>query len=225
MTSSSHTWFTIGDASYLFVSAHTSLQAVFNTALGDPSEAYSRLCTSSAPNSSRAQNSSAQEKLKFCYDLLQGPHGQPPLLFSSFIAARVIPQFQLPSFLTDFRTHGNSTLGPLARSCPLPGTVCLWIPAPVLESFPWCHLLLQRLTLKCTLSPHFSPPPFSASLFCCAQNYWQGLPWCSVVKNPTCCAGGHGLILGPWKIPHAAGTKPLRHNYWAWALEPKSYNY
>ena len=50
-------------------------------------------------------------------------------------------------------------------------------------------------------------------------------PGGSVVKNLPANAGDTGLTL-VWEDPTCRGAaKPMRHNYWACALEPMSYNY
>ena len=46
-----------------------------------------------------------------------------------------------------------------------------------------------------------------------------------MVKNPPVNAGDLGLILGPGRSHVLRATKPVHHNYWACALEPRSCNY
>ena len=54
---------------------------------------------------------------------------------------------------------------------------------------------------------------------------WLGLPWCAVVENPPANAGDMGSIPGPEYPTCHGATKPVRHNYWACALEPTIHNY
>ena len=54
---------------------------------------------------------------------------------------------------------------------------------------------------------------------------WLGFPGGAVVKNPPPMQGTWVRAL-VWEDPTCHGaTKPVRHNYWAWALEPMSHNY
>ena len=58
------------------------------------------------------------------------------------------------------------------------------------------------------------------------QLWRASLPWWRSAWESACWCRGRGLE--PWsrKIPHAAEQwKPVRHNYWACALEPASHNY
>ena len=55
------------------------------------------------------------------------------------------------------------------------------------------------------------------------------LPCGSGVENPPANVGDMGSIPGPGRShrpwDHAAHAKPMHHNYWACALEPKTCNY
>ena len=52
-----------------------------------------------------------------------------------------------------------------------------------------------------------------------------GLLLCTVVKNPPAMQGTHVQSLVREDPTCRTATKPVRHNYWACALEPKSHNY
>ena len=54
---------------------------------------------------------------------------------------------------------------------------------------------------------------------------YQGFPRGSVVKNPPANAGDTSSIPDPENPSCYGATKPVRHNYWACALEPGSHNY
>ena len=50
-------------------------------------------------------------------------------------------------------------------------------------------------------------------------------PGGAVVKTPPANAGDMGSSPGPEDPTCRGATKPVRHNYWACALEPMSHNY
>ena len=52
-----------------------------------------------------------------------------------------------------------------------------------------------------------------------------GFPGGAVVKNPPANAGDTVSSPGPGRSHVRGATKPVRHNYWACALEPASHNY
>ena len=59
-----------------------------------------------------------------------------------------------------------------------------------------------------------------------------GLPWWHSGLESACQCKGHRFDPWPGKIPHAmeqptrhGTTKPVRHNYWACALEPMCHNH
>ena len=54
---------------------------------------------------------------------------------------------------------------------------------------------------------------------------WGDFPGGTVVKNPPANAGDTGSIPGPGRSHMHRATKPMRHNYWACALELLSHNY
>ena len=53
----------------------------------------------------------------------------------------------------------------------------------------------------------------------------QGFPGGAVVRNLPAKAGDMGSSPGPEDPTCRWATKPMRHNYWACALEPVSHNY
>ena len=53
----------------------------------------------------------------------------------------------------------------------------------------------------------------------------QGFPGGAVVKNPPANAVDKGSSPGREDPTCHGATKPVRHNYWACALEPMSHNY
>lgn len=96
-----------------------------------------RLCTSSAPNSSKSsKNSSAQEKLKFYMTSSRPSWSASSTIFPASLLTLVIHSVSAPEPSLILEPAWQLHPRPLARSCPLPGTVCLWIPAPVLSHFP-----------------------------------------------------------------------------------------
>ena len=58
-----------------------------------------------------------------------------------------------------------------------------------------------------------------------ALKEWEGFLDGSVVKNPLANAGDTGFISGPGRSHMPPTTEPVRHNYRAFALEPRSLNY
>ena len=52
-----------------------------------------------------------------------------------------------------------------------------------------------------------------------------GLPWWCSIKNVPANAGDRGWNHGLRRFHVSRATKPMCHNYWAWALEPLNYNY
>ena len=53
----------------------------------------------------------------------------------------------------------------------------------------------------------------------------RDFPGGTVIKNLPAIAGDMGLIPGREDLTCRGATKPVRHNYWACALEPVSHNY
>ena len=47
----------------------------------------------------------------------------------------------------------------------------------------------------------------------------------AVLKNPPANAGDTGSIPGPERSHMRRATKPVYHNYWAYALEPTTHSY
>ena len=54
---------------------------------------------------------------------------------------------------------------------------------------------------------------------------YLSFPGGSVVKNQLISAGDMGSIPGLESSTYNGATKPVHHNYWACALDPRSYNY
>ena len=57
------------------------------------------------------------------------------------------------------------------------------------------------------------------------KNIFQGFPGGAVVKNPPANAGDTSLSPGLGRSHMPRSNKPMRHSYWACALEPTSHNH
>ena len=57
------------------------------------------------------------------------------------------------------------------------------------------------------------------------KNGPRDFPGGAVVKNPPVNAGDTGSSPGREDPTCRGATKPVHHNYWAWALEPASHSY
>ena len=87
----------------------------------------------------------------------------------------------------------------------------------IFTSFIWpffCLLLMQHATSNVKELWH--------------QNLLHGLPWWLSGKESTCKCRRNGF--DPWSLIQEnptclRATKPMHHNYWAYALEPKSCKY
>ena len=87
---------------------------------------------------------------------------------------------------------------------------------------PWHHKLNFVQIWKC---PNPTGLLFLSQKEIGHKKKHQGFPRGSVIKNPPASAGDTDSIPDPGR-PHMPGaTKPMRHNYWVSALEPRSPNY
>ena len=82
--------------------------------------------------------------------------------------------------------------------------------------------ILQARILQWVAMP--SSRNYTLDFFFFLSNY-IGLPWWLRGKEFTCQCRKRGFNLWSRKIPYAAETKPVHHNYWACAPKPGSHNY
>ena len=98
-------------------------------------------------------------------------------------------------------------------------------PISLLVSVYLIYKLLREVLKSPTIIVDFSFKFYQVLTSCISKFCCWDFPGGAVVKNPPANAGNMGSS-PVWEGPTCwRATKPMRHNYWAHALEPESHNY